>query len=185
VSWNKTGEYGSVTVQGLSAQYGYDDNAGVTAKKNVTGYSVGGALKLGAATLQALYTGGNGVARYVPGHNYSGEFLSAVDNQIKVATPQSFTAGWAQAWSDSIRTNLSYGETRIDRDYFDAQNASAVAAAAAWDGNEKIKSAFGNVFWGIAQNTEIGFEYAKGKRTLFSGASGDYERVQMSAHYTF
>jgi hypothetical protein len=174
VAWNKSGDFGSAGIQLISAAFSYDDNAGTKADKNGTGYSVGGMLKVGARdTLQGNYTGGKGISRYVPSANYNGEAF--VGGEIKLAKVAAYTLGWAHAWTDAVRTNLSYGLTKIDDDY------KTVSANA----NEQIKLAFGNVFWGITKNTEFGFEYAAGQRRLFSGESGSYSRVQASAHYSF
>lgn len=174
VAWNKSGVLGTISLSALSAEFGYDDNAGTKAKKSAYGYSAGGTLKLGAAdTLMAIYTAGNGITRYVPAVNYNIE--SFVGGEIKLAKAKSVTAGWVHNWTETVRTNLSYGSTTIDDDY-------AVVDASA---NKKINSTFANVFWGIAQNTELGFEYASAKRELFSGESGKYSRLQASMHYTF
>lgn len=174
VAWTKGGDFGSFGVQLISAGFSYDDNAGTKADKNGTGYSVGGMLKIGARdTLQGNYTGGKGISRYVPSANYNPEVFSG--GEIKLAEVSAYTLGWAHAWTDTVRTNLSYGLTKIDDDY----------KTVGPNENEQVKLAFGNVFWGITKNTEFGLEYAAGQRKLFNGQSGSYSRVQASAHYSF
>lgn len=172
LAWSKAGDFGSVGVQLLSAGFAYDDNAGTTAKKNGFGYSVGGMYKLtGTDTLLGNFTGGKGISRYVPSANYNPEVFNAGTGEIELTKVAAWTAGWAHAWSDTVRTNLSYGSTKMS----DVQGV----------GNEKINLAFANVFWGVTRNVEFGFEYAAGKRELTDGSSGKYSRVQASAHYSF
>lgn len=179
VSWVKSGDLGFLAANALATRYSYDDNAGSSAEKNAYGLSVGGGLKIGEQdTLLALYTGGDGIARYLPSANYNWEVYDAAADKIRLSTARAFTLGWARAWSESVRTNLSYGQTKLD-------SSASYLAAFGGPTNEKIRHAFANVFWGFTQNTELGLEYAWAKRELTSGEDGTYRRLQASMHYSF
>lgn len=174
-NWTLSGERGMVSVQALNTEFRFDDNAGTSAKKSGYGFGVGGTLKLGDKdTLLAQYYGGKGISRYVPAANYNSEIFDTTSRQIELTKVKAITAGWAHAWTDAVRTNLSYGQTKMDD-----------IPAAALPANEKITMAFANVFYGVAKNTELGLEYANAKRELTDGLSGKYSRVQASMHYSF
>lgn len=177
VAWNKSGDWGMIGASLLSTRYTFDDNAGTSATKDAYGYSVGGILKLGDKdSLLALFTGGDGIARYLPSANYNWESFDG--REIQLSRARAVTVGWARNWTDSVRTNLSYGQTDLDvsADYLAAYGPSA---------NEKIRHAFANVFWGFTQNTELGLEYAWAERELNTGEKGKYSRIQGSMHYQF
>jgi len=173
VSWTKAGDFGSLTVQALNTEYRHDDNAGVKAKKSAYGFGVGGMFKVTAQdTLQAQYYGGNGIARYLPSANYNWETFDAVNGRIVVTKAKAVTAGWTHAWTDAVRTNLSYGASSMSDENLGAMN-------------KKITHAFVNVFYGVTKNTELGLEYAAAERELTTGETGKYSRVQASMHYSF
>lgn len=178
VSWVKSGDLGFLAANALATRYTYDDGTD-SAAKNAYGYSLGGGLQLGEKdTLLALYTGGDGIARYLPSANYNWEVYDAAADKIRLSTARAFTLGWARSWTEAVRTNLSYGQTKLD-------NSASYLAAFGGPTNEKIRHAFANVFWGFTQNTELGLEYAWAKRELSSGDEGSYRRVQASMHYSF
>lgn len=178
VSWVKSGDLGFVAANLLATRYTFDDGDN-SAARNAYGYSVGGGLKLGGQdTLLALYTGGDGIARYLPSANYNWEVYDAAADKIRLSTARAFTLGWARAWTDSVRTNLSYGRTRLDV-------GSSYLAAYGPAANEEISHAFANVFWAFTQNTELGLEYAWARRELSSGDAGTFRRLQASMRYSF
>lgn len=139
------------------------------------GASFGGSAKLGSDdTLQALLVHGKGISAYVGAANYNKEVVSA--SNIVLTQVNAATLGWQHVWAKSVRSNLSYGQTRLGDEY---QNAVGTPA------NKKIDSAFANAVWTVAPNTEIGAELAYGQRELSNGVSGKYSRLQTSFHYGF
>lgn len=65
-----------------------------------------------------------------------------------------------ERWGAGSPAARRAGSTTIDDD-------DAVVDASA---KKKITSTFANVFWGIAQNTELGFEYASASPRFFAAA---------------
>ncbi|MBS0553762.1 MAG: hypothetical protein JSS47_14750 [Proteobacteria bacterium] len=179
LSWTKSGDLGFLAANLLSTRYTYDDGAN-SAAKNAYGYSVGAGLKLGKQdTLLALHTGGNGIARYLPSANYNWEVYDTAADRIRLSKARAYTLGWARNWTDAVRSNLSYGETRL------AVSSSYLATYGEEAANTRIRHAFANVFWAFTQNTELGLEYAWARRELSSGDEGTYRRLQGSMRYTF
>ncbi|BAL23883.1 DcaP family trimeric outer membrane transporter [Azoarcus sp. KH32C] len=177
VGWNKTGDFGSVGANALLTRYSYDDNVGTTDGRNAYGVSVGGAFKItDKDSLLGLYTAGNGIARYLPSANYNWEVFDG--DKIRLSMARAVTVGWARAWTEKVRTNLSWGRTRLDVD-------SKYLAAYGPSANETLTHAFANVFWAFTQNAELGLEYAWGERELNTGETGTFRRLQTSMHYSF
>lgn len=178
LGWVKSGDLGFLAANALATRYSFDDGDS-SAARNAYGYSLGAGLKLGEQdTLLALFTGGDGIARYLPSANYNWEVYDADADKIRLSTARAFTLGWARNWSETVRTNLSYGRTKLD---VGASYLAAYGPAA----NEEISHAFANVFWAFTQNTELGLEYAWAKRELTSGDEGTFRRVQASMRYSF
>ena len=179
LSWTKSGDFGFVAANALATRYSFDDNAGNSAERNAFGYSLGGGFSVtDKDTILALYTAGDGIARYLPSANYNWEVYDSGADRIRLSFARAYTLGWARNWTDAVRTNLSYGQTNLDTN-------AAYLAAFGGPTNKKIRHAFANVFWGFTQNTEVGLEYAWADRELTSGEKGTYRRIQTSMHYQF
>lgn len=179
-AWVKTGDWGTVSVRGIANQIAFETIPTTTTdstSKTKYGFagSVGGAFNLGQAdTLQALVTAGTGISQYVAAANYNPETVNG--SEIELTTVTAYTAGWQHRWTKTVRTNLSYGHTRLGDQYRDAVGHAA---------NQTVDGAFANVIWSPVKNTEFGFEVGHGQRKLSSGESGKFNRVQVSFHYGF
>ncbi|MCL4758135.1 MAG: porin [Rhodocyclaceae bacterium] len=171
VNWTKAFDRGFVSAQGLSTTYRYDDGAGLTDTRRGWGFGLGGAFSVtDADTLIAQYTTGKGLGRYLPTTSYHIASFDGAD--IRLYRSNSYVVGWTRAWSDRVRTNLAWGSTRI-RDHHEAGDS------------KRMDEGFVNVIMGIAENTELGFEYSYGKRRTYSGLTGERRRIQTSLNFGF
>lgn len=183
-NWTKTFSRGHVSVQFLNSEYRIKAD-GINDSKQGYGLGIGGNYKL---TDKDNFVGqviaGKGIGRYIPTVSYH---IAAVDasNKIQLYRSTSWVLGWSRAWSETIRTNLAYGGTRIhnnlDNDYSDGTIDS-----------RRLTEGFANVIWGIAKNTELGLEYSWGTRKTYGDVSnggtsytGSRSRIQSSLQYNF
>lgn len=153
--WTKSGDWGHVSARVASVDYNttYGSN-----KHSARGYQAG---LSGSATVPTgkfvygLFTG-NGGGRYA----WGSLLQSAVDtNQgISLFKTHGHHAGYTHNWSGTLRSNLAY--SKIDF----SDNAHAVANIS----NKKLSQIHANLISNIAKNTELGVEYAYGKRMLMN-----------------
>lgn len=186
-NWTLTKDWGFVSAQGLLTEFRFDNAAGVTDNKNGYGLGLGGAFKVtDKDTILAQYTTGKGIGRYMPTTAFHIAVFDPATNQIRLYRSNSAVLGWTRNWTDTVRTNLSYGGTRIQNNFNDIH-------AALGDGildSRRMEQGFANVIWGFTKNTELGLEYAWGKRETHpdvTGATfqGRNSRLQTSLHYSF
>ena len=181
-NWTKTFERGFISAQALSSQYKVQGATNSSAAG--WGFGLGGAWKVtDSDNLMFQYTTGKGIGRYVPTTSY--HIAAIVDGKIRLYRSDSYVAGWQHNWSETVRTNLAYGGTRIrdnyDRDFSDGSIDS-----------KTMTEGFANVIWGMAKNTELGLEYSWGTRKTYGDISnggirytGDRSRIQGSLQYSF
>lgn len=171
LNWTKNFERGFVSAQALSTTYRYDDNAGVTDKKSGWGFGLGGAVSVSDADrLLMQYTTGKGLGRYLPTTSYHIASFDGAD--VHLYKSDSYVLAWTREWNDWVRSNVAWGTTRI-RDNFESSDS------------KRMTEAFINVIFGIATNTELGFEYSYGKRDTYSGLTGKRSRIQTTLNFGF
>ena len=187
-NWTAPFAMGSVSAQGLSTEYRYDDGAGTTAKKSGWGFGLGAVLKpTDKDSLLFQYTTGEGLGRYLPTTSYHIAVFDPAKG-VQLYESDSWLVGWARAWSDTVRTTLAYGSTKI-KDNLDTDFSDGFLDS------RKMDEGFANIIMGIAKNTEWGLEYSWGKRETYpwttgpgaTGTSftGKRSRVQTSLHFGF
>jgi hypothetical protein len=161
------GNWGHFSVRGLLQDYRND-----THSKEGYGLGIGGSIKLGQDTLVAQINGGNGIGRYML--NSLGQGAYDDGSQIRLWRAVGGHVGYTHVWSPVARSNLILAHTRFSGDStLEALN----------DQNKKINEALINAFWTVAKNTEVGLEYAYGRRTTFAGDEGTQNRVNATLHY--
>jgi hypothetical protein len=113
-NWSMSRDWGMISAQALYTKYSYDDGAGVKTSKTGHGLGIGGVFKpTPKDSIMAQYTTGEGLGRYVPTTSYHIAYYDAA-NGLKLYDSDSWVLGWAHAWSDTVRTNLAYGATKIN-----------------------------------------------------------------------
>jgi len=182
-NWSLSRDWGMVSAQALYTKYDYDDGAGATASRSGYGLGLGGVWKPTARdSLMVQFTTGKGIGRYVPTTSYHIAYYDAT-NGLKLYDSDSLVIGWSRAWTDSVRTTLSYGGTRIN------DNWQLLAGTPENDSREMTEG-FMNVIWGFAKNAEVGLEYSWGERETYptlagTTLSGKRSRIGTSLHYAF
>ncbi len=193
-AWNKTFERGHIGAQFLNSEYriqGVNNNS-----KQGYGFGIGGNFKVtDADNLTLQVTAGKGIGRYIPTTSYH---VAALDGagKIQLYRSTSWVLGWARTWSETVRTNLAYGSTRIHNNYDRGSYCDADGDAATPDvlcsiDSRRMNEGFANVIWGIAKNTELGLEYSWGNRKTYTDTttgiaySGSRSRIQGSLQYNF
>lgn len=183
-NWTKTFSRGFVSAQFLNSEYRIQGN-NIRDSRQGYGYGIGGAWKVtDANNLTLQITAGKGIGRYIPTTSYHIAALDA-NNHIQLYRTTSWVAGWAHTWSETIRTNLAYGETLIQDNYLKNLGAGGLDS-------RRMSEGFANVLWGIAKNTELGLEYSWGTRKTYGdngnggiSYTGNRSRIQGSLQYSF
>jgi len=178
--WTKTFSRGFISAQALTGQL-KARSATDSGTVSTWGFGLGGAWKItDKDNLMLQLTTGKGIGRYIPAAYYQQAYL---DGNLKAYSSNSWVAGWSHAWSDTVRSNLAYGQTTI-RDEFDKTGGT--------EESRRLSEGFANVFWAFAKNTELGLEYNWGTRTTYGDDSaggikykGKRSRVQASLQYNF
>lgn len=127
--------------------------------------------------LRFMATYGKGLGRYV-GLNFSPDAIVTAAGQLE--TPRLF-AGFAAlriGLTPSVRTNLMAS-------YQDVSYPGGFAAGYFNGFNEKAYSYAANIFWTPAKGFDLGAEYRHGVRELVSGATGQLDRLEFAAKYSF
>ena len=179
-AWVKQGNWGTVALRGIGNPVQYETVATSTqgsSSKTAYGFgaSLGGGFKITDSDLfQAIFTSGKGISQYVEDANYNPEIY--INNSIKLTSVNGLTAGFQHQWTPKLRSNISYGHTRLGDQYRDASAKPA---------NRTLDVGFVNLIWSIAKNTEWGVEFAHGQRKLSDGTSGKLDRFQTSFQFNF
>jgi DcaP outer membrane protein len=168
IRWTKSGDWGHVSAR--AASVGYSTTSGATTH-SARGYQVGLSGSSIVPTGKFVYGAfmGNGGGRYAWGSVLQG----AVDktSDISLFRSHAYHVGYTHNWSGTLRSNLAYAVM----DFEDNQNAIAGMS------NKRLAQTHINLISNVAKDTELGVEYAYGKRTSMlpvdsSGAKNGAEK---------
>lgn len=170
---------GEFALAGVGRQLRVDSGA---VRDTALGWGVSGSGKLMFGDkkqhdLRFMATYGEGLGRYV-GLNFSPDAIVTVAGQLD--TPRLF-AGFAAlriGLTPSVRTNLMAS-------YQDVSYPGGFAPGYFNGFNEKAYSYAANIFWTPAKGFDLGAEYRHGVRELVSGATGQLDRLEFAAKYSF
>lgn len=176
---NVTTPVGEFALAGVGRQLRVDSGA---VKDTAFGWGVSGSGKLMFGDkkqhdLRFMATYGKGLGRYV-GLNFSPDAIVTAAGQLE--TPRLF-AGFAAlriGLTPTVRTNLMAS-------YQDVSYPGGFAAGYFNGFNEKAYSYAANIFWTPAKGFDLGAEYRHGVRELVSGATGQLDRLEFAAKYSF
>lgn len=176
---NVTTPVGEFALAGVGRQLRVDSGA---VKDTAFGWGVSGSGKLMFGDkkqhdLRFMATYGEGLGRYV-GLNFSPDAIVSAAGQLE--TPRLF-AGFAAlriGLTPTVRTNLMAS-------YQDVSYPGGFAAGYFNLFNEKAYSYAANIFWTPAKGFDLGAEYRHGVRELVSGATGQLDRLEFAAKYSF
>ncbi len=173
----KGGDWGHLSAQAVTLQYRNDEDS-----ERGYGLGVSGSFMLGKDTLAWGIHGGDGIGRYM----FNSLLQGAIDVGTTISTWKAlgWNLGYTHVWNPRVRSNLVLSQTRFSANAA-ANTAQRAIGSNDLNPNKGINQFSINTFWGIAKNTELGLEYAYGKRKTFNDEVGTQSRLNATAHYNF
>lgn len=175
--YNHKGDSGTLTVAGIGRVLRVNDDDFGLINDSTIGYgiSVSGKLKVGAKDdLRFMATAGKGLGRYI-GLNIVNDVAVRADGSLTPIATYSGFAAFRHFWSGTWRSTLGGS-------FFKADNPVALTTGSVTD---QSWNAFGNIVVSPVSQLDIGVEYMLADRELENGLSGNLQKVQMSAKYSF
>lgn len=174
------GSFGELSFAGLARQLSVDNGA-VSDEAMGYGASVGGKIFLDKDKrfdVRFMGTYGRGIGRYV-GLNFAPDavFVPGI-NKLRNVDVFSVLGAVRLGWTPKLRSTLMAG-------YQDVRYADSIPVASLLAYNNKAWSLAGNLFWSPVAGLDLGVEYRHGERELVSGATGQLDRVEFAAKYSF
>ncbi len=175
--YNHKGDFGHLTIAGIGRflRVKPDDFGLISDSTFGYGVSVSGELKIGEKDdLRFMATAGEGLGRYIGVNIVNDAALRADGSITPIATYSGFIA-FRHFWTDKLRSTLSGS-------YFKADNPVTLTTGLVTDQSWNV---FGNLIYSPVPPLDIGIEYMFADRELEDGASGNLQKVQVSAKYKF
>ncbi len=139
------------------------------------GVSASGKLAVGAKDdLRFMVTTGEGLGRYL-GINFAPDVVIDAANGLQAISETGGFVAYRHMWTDRLRSTVSYSFLSVDND-------SGITPALA---NDFSQSWSANLFFSPVKGLDLGVEYRHAERELFSGASGDMDRLHFAAKQSF
>lgn len=166
-----------VTVAGIMRQLKVTDDDFGLGKDSTFGYgvSVSGKVPIGEKDdFRFMATAGKGLGRYL-GANIVNDAAIDASGNLKAITTYSGFAAFRHVWNDKLRSSIAGS-------YFKADNPTSLTGTSPTD---TVWNALANVIYSPAPKLDLGIEYMYAERENEAGASGNLQKVQMSAKYSF
>jgi len=176
--YNFAGDWGNLSIAGLLRQLNHEYEDGtVTKNSNTLGYGAtfGGKIKLGKQDdVRFQVSGGKGMGRYAA-LNFANGAVVKEDNSLQGTTSYLGFVGIRHFWSKTLRTNVNVSGIQVDND----------PAIAGGEVNKEAWSISANLIYTPAPPLAFGVELMRAARELENGAFGKFDRLQLSAKYSF
>lgn len=177
VRYNHTGDFGHLTAAAIGRVLRVNEDDFGLIDDSTIGYglSLSGKLNIGERDdFKFMATAGEGLGRYI-GLNIVNDAAVRDDGSLTpIATYSGFLA-YRHFWTDKWRSTISGS-------YFKADNPVLLTTGLVTDESWNV---FGNIVYSPVAPLDIGIEYMYAKRQIEDGASGNLQKVQMSAKYKF
>lgn len=172
--------FGELSLAGLVRRLSVDDGT-LSDSTMAYGASLGGKIYLDADKrydVRFMATYGSGIGRYV-GLNFAPDaiWVPATGKLHKVDNLAAFGAV-RLGWTPTLRSNLMAS-------YQKAMYPDGFAPGYFNNFNKEAWSVAGNLFWSPVTNIDLGVEYRHGERILVNGLSGQLNRLEFAAKYSF
>lgn len=167
----KTG-MGSYSVSGLARQIRLDTPAGTDSKwGGAIGFS-GVVPTVGKDEFRFSANYGNALGRYTAGFFTDG----TLDARSRIDLPNEWAtqASYRHFWTDALRSSFVLSGLGASYD-------NGVAGTL----NRRAQSAHLNLIWTPVKNADVGIEYIHARREVQNGQTGNLNRIQASAQYSF
>jgi len=197
--WRPT--WGAVNVAGVLRNFNYDDGAGADDNAWGGGGHLGVTVKLwGKDYIGGVFNYGKGMGRYITGigaldyvvangtqaNSCAGRVAvtAGCGADIKVMSQWGGWASFTHYWTDTLRSNLVYGE---GFNQVDTRNLGAAANGRTNSG----RTVHVNLMWNPVSKVTIGMEYMHGWRTVAhvtgfaTDTDGQAGRFQLGMQYNF
>ncbi len=177
VRYNHKGEFGHLTAAAIGRvlRVNEDDFGLINDSSFGYGVSLSGKLNVGERDdFKFMATAGEGLGRYI-GLNIVNDAAVRADGSLAPIATYSGFAAYRHFWNDKWRSTLSGS-------YFKADNPVLLTTGLVTDESWNL---FGNLVYSPVAPLDIGIEYMYAKRRIEDGASGNLQKVQMSAKYKF
>ncbi len=177
VRYNHKGEFGHLTAAAIGRvlRVNEDDFGLINDSSFGYGISLSGKLNVGERDdFKFMATAGEGLGRYI-GLNIVNDAAVRADGSLTPIATYSGFAAYRHFWNDKWRSTLSGS-------YFKADNPVLLTTGLVTDESWNV---FGNLVYSPVAPLDIGIEYMYAKRRIEDGASGNLQKVQMSAKYKF
>ncbi|WP_374469408.1 DcaP family trimeric outer membrane transporter [Phenylobacterium sp.] len=166
--------FGDFALAGLVRQLAVEEGA-VDDKTTGWGVSFSGKVKVGPRDdLRFMITHGEGIGRYV-GLNLANDAVVTASGNLEAIPLTAGFAAYRHVWREGLRSNLIYANQVIDND-------GALTGLAV---NESSQSLHFNLIWSPIRGLDVGAEVMRAERELESGVSGELNRFQAFAKYSF
>jgi len=182
--WDKSYDWGALSVRGLATEHRIDDGAGAKASRRGWGLAASAFVKMaGDDFLTLAITGGNGVGRYF---NYvEGAGYDAGNGRIVLEKAIGTVIGYQHKASDSLRYNFGLGYQRNSDNEYTAWARANGLDSGRFGVNRSVWQTHMGFFWTPVPGVDFGAEYIIGRRKTLAGETGEMNRVNFSAKYNF
>jgi len=174
------GTFGELSLAALARQVRVEA-AGVSDSNTGLGVSAAGKILLNAektSDLRFMATYGRNIGRYV-GLNFAPDsVLDPASGKLAGVTTFAALGALRLGLTSQLRLNLMGSYQKVG--YAHALSLAAIASF-----NREAWSGAANLFYSPMKNIDLGIEYRHGERALVNGASGDTDRLEFAAKYSF
>jgi hypothetical protein len=182
--WDKSYDWGAVSVRGVTHEHRINDGAGVSASRRGYGIGASGLVKTtGDDFLTWAVTGGTGIGRYF---NYiEGAFYDAGADRILMEKALGVVLGYQHVASERLRFNAALGvQKNFNNEYTTFARANGLGSGQ-FGVNSRVWQAHLGFIWTPVDGVDLGAEYIFGRRTTLANERGDMSRINLSAKYYF
>lgn len=168
---------GGFAVAGIVRQLHASDSVLPSGSDSAFGYgvSVSGKIPIGKRDdFRFMGTVGEGLGRYM-GVNIVNDAAIDLGGKLKPIATYSGFAAYRHVWNDQLRSTLAGS-------YFKADNPIALTGTSPTD---TTWNALANIIYSPVPKLDLGLEYMYAERETEAGESGNLQKVQASAKYSF
>ena len=168
------GGWGNVSVAAIVRQLKYKDaGLDIDSSESAGGISIAGRINAsGKDDIRFTVTSGKGLGRYL-GLSLNADAYVDANNDLATIDQVAANIGYRHFWNDTTRSTIGYAVYDADAD-----DSSLVY-------NKKSQSLHANLLFSPMDKLTLGGEFIYGKLEKSNGNTGDMNRLQFSAKYSF
>lgn len=183
--WDRSFDWGSMSVRGLTHELRINDGAGLEVSKRGYGLATTAFVKMRDAKdfASVALTYGDGIGRYF---NYiEGAAFDAASRRILLEKAVGVVLGYQYKPSDDFRANFVLGAQRnYDNAYTAFVRANGLDSGQ-YGVNRSVYQGHLGFIYNPIKLVDFGVEYIFGQRETLAGEKGDLSRLNLSAKYYF